>query len=91
MARNNHGLIATGRTISEAFRRIYYLEIACRLQLDVMSSGRAFAPPPPEVCEHTLKQWDEGAAAIGTGKDEHTREWPALLRMLDRKDPNWRA
>ncbi len=91
MILRNHGLIATGRTISEAFRRIYYLEIACRLQLDVMATGRPFAPPPPEVCEHTLKQWDEGAAAIGTGKDEHTREWPALLRMLDRKDPSWRA
>jgi ribulose-5-phosphate 4-epimerase/fuculose-1-phosphate aldolase len=90
MILRNHGLIATGRTVSEAFRRIYYLEIACRLQIDVMSAGRAFAPPPAEVCAHTLKQWDEGAAAIGTGKDEHTREWPALLRMLDRKDPSWR-
>ena len=91
MILRNHGLIATGRTISEAFRRIYYLEFACRLQLDVMASGRKFAPPPPEVCAHTLAQWDDGAAAIGTGNDEHTREWPALLRMLDRKDPNWRA
>jgi len=87
----NHGLLVTGRTVSEAFRRVYYLEIACRLQLDVMASGGAWAPPPPEVCEHTAKQWEEGAAAIGTGKDEQTREWPAMLRMLDRKYPDWRG
>ena len=60
----NHGLLVTGRTVSEAFRRIYYLEIACRLQLDVMASGGSWSPPPPEVCEHTAKQWEEGAAAL---------------------------
>ena len=91
MILRNHGLLVAGRTISEAFRRLYYLELACRLQIDVMGSGRPWAPPPPEVCEHTAKQWEDGAASIGTGKDEHTREWPALLRMLDRKDPSWRA
>lgn len=91
MILRNHGLLATGRTIPEAFRRIYYLEIACRLQLDVMATGRPWAPPPPEVCEHTVRQWDEGAAGIGTGADDATREWPALLRMLDRKDSGWRV
>ncbi len=90
MILRNHGLIATGRTISEAFRRLYYLELACRLQIDVMSAAQPWSPPPPEVCEHTAKQWDEGVASIGTGKDAQTREWPALLRMLDRKDPGWR-
>ena len=90
MILRNHGLLATGRSIPEAFRRIYYLEIACRLQLDVMATGRPWSPPPPEVCAHTAKQWDEGAAAIGTGNDEATREWPAMLRMLDRKYPGWR-
>jgi ribulose-5-phosphate 4-epimerase/fuculose-1-phosphate aldolase len=91
MILRNHGLLATGRSVAEAFRRIYYLEIACRLQLDVMATGRPFAPPPPEVCEHTHRQFEDGAAAIGTGKDQQTREWPAMLRLIDRKDPNWRV
>jgi len=90
MILRNHGLLATGRSVAEAFRRIYYLEIACRLQLDVMATGRPFAPPPPEVCEHTHRQFEDGAAAIGTGKDQQTREWPAMLRLIDRKFPGWR-
>jgi ribulose-5-phosphate 4-epimerase/fuculose-1-phosphate aldolase len=91
MILRNHGLLVTGRTIPEAFRRLYYLELACQLQLDVMASGRPWAPPAPEVCEHTAQQWRDGAAGIGTGKDDTTREWPAMLRMLDRKDPTWRT
>ena len=87
----NHGLLACGRSIPEAFRRIYYLEMACRLQLDVMATGRPWSPPTPEVCDHTADQWHAGAAGIGTGNDESTREWPALLRMLDRKYPGWRV
>jgi ribulose-5-phosphate 4-epimerase/fuculose-1-phosphate aldolase len=90
MILRNHGLLAAGRTVAEAFRRIYFLEIACRLQIDVLSTGRPWSPPAPEVCAHTAEQWVQGAAAIGTGQDEATREWPALLRMLDRKHPSWR-
>ena len=74
----NRGLIACGRTIAEAFRRIYHLENACRLQLDVMATNRPFAPPPPAVCEQAARQWEAGAAGIGTGRDEATREWPAM-------------
>ncbi|MCW5773243.1 MAG: class II aldolase/adducin family protein [Rhodospirillaceae bacterium] len=91
MILRNHGLLATGRTIAEAFRRIYYLEIACRLQLDVLSTGRPWAPPAPEVCDHTAKQWQTGAAGIGTGSDEATREWPSQLRLIDRKYPGWQG
>jgi len=86
----NHGVLVTGRSIAEAFRRLYYFELACRLQMDLLTTGRPYGAPPPEVCEHTRRQFEEGAAAIGTGKDAETREWPAMLRMLDRKDPSWR-
>ena len=43
--------------------------------------------PPPEVMEHTAQQWEGGAANIGTVE---SREWPALLRLLDKDDPSWR-
>jgi hypothetical protein len=58
--------------------------------MDVMATGRPWSPPPPEVCEHTRRQFEEGAAAIGTGRDQQTREWPAMLRLIDRKYPGWR-
>jgi ribulose-5-phosphate 4-epimerase/fuculose-1-phosphate aldolase len=87
----NHGVLVTGRSVPEAFRRLYYFDMACRLQMDVLTTGRPWAAPPPEVCEHTRRQFEEGVAAIGTGKDNRTREWPAMLRLLDRKYPDWRV
>lgn len=87
MILRNHGLLVCGRSVAEAFRMIYYLEQACRLQLDVMQTGRPIRLPPVAVREHTARQWEGGAASIG---GTTLREWPALLRMLDRIDPSYR-
>lgn len=86
MILRNHGLLVAGKSVAHAFRLIYYLERACRLQLDVMATGTEVRLPPEAVREHTAKQWEAGAAGIGV---EETREWPALLRMLDRRDPGY--
>jgi hypothetical protein len=64
-----------------------YLDQACKLQVSMLAAGRQPSLPPAEVMEHTAQQWNAGAAGIGT---KESREWPALLRMLDRKDPSWR-
>lgn len=83
----NHGVLTIGRSVAEAFRRLYYFELACRVQIDAMAAGRV-RRPPAEVMERTAQQWDSGAAGIGGGGT--TREWPALLRLLDSLDPSWR-
>lgn len=82
----NHGLLTCGRSVGEAFRRIYYLERACQLQMDVMSMGLKPSMPPKSVAERTAKQWDEGTANNGT---INPIEWPALVRMMERKDPSF--
>lgn len=87
MILRNHGLLVVGASVPEAFRLIYYLEQACQAQLDALQTGREIVRPPPEVREHTARQWEGGAAGIGTGT---LREWPALLRMLDRIDRSYR-
>ena len=74
-------------TFAEAFRLLYYLEQACRVSLDALQTGREISLPPEAVREHTAQQWEGGAAGIGT---TNLREWPALLRMLDRRDPSFR-
>jgi ribulose-5-phosphate 4-epimerase/fuculose-1-phosphate aldolase len=89
MILRNHGLLTAGTSVAEAFRLLYYLEQACRVQLDVLQTGRSIQMPPAERREHTAQQWEKGAAGIGTGG--LFREWPALLRMLDRKDPSYRS
>ncbi len=89
MLMRNHGAVTVGATISEAFRRMYYLDSACRVQLDVLHAGGKIHLPSPEVCEHTARQWEAGAASIGGGA-EPTLEWPAMKRLMDRKDPGYR-
>jgi len=84
----HHGLLTVGRSVGEAFRRIYYLERACRLQLQIVHAGVPAQAPPRTVSEHTARQWDEGLAGQGTVAPI---EWPALMRLMDRKDPGYRG
>lgn len=87
MILRNHGLLTIGETVSRAFTRLYYLEQACKVQLDVMRTGGEILLPSPEVCEHTAQQWDTGIEGM---RDQELPEWPAYLRMLDRKDSRYR-
>jgi ribulose-5-phosphate 4-epimerase/fuculose-1-phosphate aldolase len=83
MVLRNHGLLTAGRTVPEAFELMYYLEQSCRVQMDVMASGGAVNALSDEVSEHTAQQC-EGFGPRGE------RAWPALLRLLDAKDPSYR-
>src|SRR5690606_10946117 len=83
MILRNHGLLTVGRTIPEAFSLMYNLELSCRIQLAVMAAGRP-SFPPEAVQRKTAAQW------MGDGKPLGMREWPALLRLLDKKDPSYR-
>jgi len=78
----NHGLITVGETVGEAFVRMYYLEQACRAQIDALSTGRALRLPAPSVCDKAAGQFSH----FPPGKFE----WPALLRLLDDREPDFR-
>jgi ribulose-5-phosphate 4-epimerase/fuculose-1-phosphate aldolase len=82
MILRNHGLITVGKTVGEAFWRMYTLEMACGLQMDVLSSGLPYTLQPPETCRKVRDQYLE---------DFHpgAYEWPALLRGLDREAPGY--
>jgi ribulose-5-phosphate 4-epimerase/fuculose-1-phosphate aldolase len=88
MLLRNHGVLTIGRSIAEAFRRLYFLEQACAVQLQVMQAGRAPRLPGKGVAERTARNWESGDAGIGTAEP---REWHALLRRLDRLDPGYRS
>lgn len=88
MILRNHGLLACGANISQAFRKIYYLEMACKVQLDAMAGTLRL--PDRKVQAHTANQWVTGAAGNG-GIDAETLEWPAMMRLMDRKDPSYRT
>ncbi|HYM04858.1 MAG TPA: class II aldolase/adducin family protein [Stellaceae bacterium] len=84
MILRNHGLLTAGRTVQEAFAQMYYLEQACRVQLDLMATGGKLNHLSKEVSEHTAQQFRDSPTPCGD------REWPALLRLLDAKDPSYR-
>jgi ribulose-5-phosphate 4-epimerase/fuculose-1-phosphate aldolase len=61
----HHGVIVVGRTVGEAFHRLYFLERACMVQFIAMSSGRPLASVPDAEAENAVRQfdeWDEAAA-----------------------------
>lgn len=84
MILRNHGLLTVGRTIPEAFALMYYLEQCCRIQMDVMASGGTINEVSGQVAEYTARQFEHAPVPRGE------REWPALLRLLDAKDPTYR-
>lgn len=83
MILRNHGLLTVGKTIPETFARMYGMERACQAQIAAMACNAELNHLPPEVVEKAVAMYPP-ARRYGL------LEWPALLRMLDRKDPSYR-
>ena len=78
----NHGLLSVGETVGEAFVWIYRIETACRHQIDAMTGGGELQ----QISETTQqKSIQTGLDMYGKGGFlEVGREWPMLLRQLER-------
>ncbi len=82
----NHGVLVTGDTIAQAYRRLYKLERVCRTQVLAMGAGR-----PLEVLS------DEIVANVQSPpvNDRHSRAererlyFEAMMRVLDRDLPGY--
>ena len=84
----NHGLLTTGRSVAEAFTRMFYLNRACEIQVQTLSMGQPYTLPSAAVCEHAAKQHDDYAYLDTVHLD---REWTALLRLVDREGADYRC
>jgi ribulose-5-phosphate 4-epimerase/fuculose-1-phosphate aldolase len=87
MVMRNHGILTIGRSPGEAFMLLYYFERAARIQLMMQASGVPIVVPPHEVCEKAARQFNDLKGDILVPGE---REWPALLRQLDRADGSFR-
>ena len=85
MILRNHGLLAAGPSIAQAFNTLYWLEMACKAQVDALAANRELCLPPPEVIEKTWHLYQPT-----TRRPFGELEWPAMLRLMDRKDPSYR-
>jgi ribulose-5-phosphate 4-epimerase/fuculose-1-phosphate aldolase len=82
----NHGLLTCGRTIAETFNLMYWLESACRAQVDAMAARTELTLPSDEVAAKAAWQY-----APGVRRTFGEMEWAAMLRQLDRDDPSYRT
>jgi ribulose-5-phosphate 4-epimerase/fuculose-1-phosphate aldolase len=86
MILRNHGVLALGETVREAFEIMYYLDCACQIQVDALAGGL-----------HNVQLMSEAAAVSATkalhreGRPAQHKDWPALLRMLERKGIKYAA
>ncbi|MCX6131873.1 MAG: class II aldolase/adducin family protein [Proteobacteria bacterium] len=85
----NHGTLSLGASVAEAFVRMYYLERACSMQVATLSAlaGRPAKTLLDGVANKTAALGRDPELAKGTALK---LAWPALLRLLDQKDPSFR-
>jgi ribulose-5-phosphate 4-epimerase/fuculose-1-phosphate aldolase len=88
MMLRNHGLLATGRSVPEAFLRLYRLERACQIQLDAAAAGTLNVMGDNLAAKSgaDMDRFSEMESAVGIGD----LEFAALLRKLDKTDTSWR-
>jgi ribulose-5-phosphate 4-epimerase/fuculose-1-phosphate aldolase len=101
----NHGLLVCGHTIPQAFNAMYWLENACRIQIDMLGCNRALHQPTVQAIANTVTCFEgteitllnEARTNPALSADARRNsggygglEWAALLRKLDRTDPSFR-
>ncbi len=82
MILRNHGTLALGNNVAEAFTNIYFLEKACSYQVRALSGNLELNYPSAESIETTRQQGEgrEMAAAL---------LWPAVKRKMERLDSSF--
>jgi ribulose-5-phosphate 4-epimerase/fuculose-1-phosphate aldolase len=82
----NHGVLVTGDTVAQAYRRLYKLERVCRAQVLAMSTGK----PLELLSDEIVKQ-----VQAPPPNDRHSRAererlfFEAMMRVLDRENPGY--
>src|SRR5712691_8576241 len=75
MIMRNHGLLAVGGSIPEAFYNMFKLERACQVQVAALSCNVELQLPPEDVVNESYRLY-----LPATRRPFGVLEWPALLR-----------
>ena len=88
MMLRNHGLLVTGRSVPEAFLRLYRLERACQIQIDAAAAGplNVMGDNLARKSGEDMDAFSEKESANGVGD----MEFAALIRKIDKTDKGWR-
>ena len=83
----NHGLLTLGKTIPEAFKRMYYLEQSCQIQTAAAALNEPLVMIRDDVQKATFDLIDKNQNLPEFGEFE----WESLLRMLDREGVDYQC
>lgn len=85
MILRNHGTLAVGGSVASCFMRLYYLERACRIQVDTLSGGEPHMPTRDAI-NMMESNFDKPKVWENLG----IQSWPALRRLADRIDAGYK-
>ncbi len=85
MILRNHGTLAVGESVGEAFLKIYFLERACEAQVKALTAGEGNLNNPPQGAPEVTAQQGKMGLKMAAG----ALAWPALLRKAYRLDPGF--
>lgn len=77
----NHGVLTAGHDVPETFTYLYFLMKACEIQVKAQACGPTWMPSEEAIATTRDQSQSLGKAAKLT--------WPALLRLLDSKNPGY--
>jgi ribulose-5-phosphate 4-epimerase/fuculose-1-phosphate aldolase len=86
MLLRNHGLLAIGKSVAEAFNNIYRVERACRAQLLAQAANDEILLPAAAIIDKTSHLYQPGVR-----RTMGLLEWPAMRRLADRLDPSYKT
>jgi ribulose-5-phosphate 4-epimerase/fuculose-1-phosphate aldolase len=82
----NHGVLAIGNSVAQAYKRLYNIERACRMQMLAMGTGQPLALLPDDMVD---------AVRTPNPRDSHDRTererlfFEAMMRIVDRQLPGY--
>ena len=83
----NHGLLTAGRSVAEAFQRMYTFETTCGIQVRAQAGGGELIPVQQGIIDTAMDQVRQVTNNLGP----HLLVWPGLLRRLDRLDTSYKT
>ena len=83
----NHGILVTGATVAQAYKRLYKLERICRTQVLALGTGKAIAILGDDVVAKVLAPAPEETHSV---EERDRLFFEALMRVLDRVNPGYR-
>lgn len=85
MLLHNHGGLTLGPTVGDAFMRMYDLNRACEIQLQLMATNQDTLLVPQPIVDNIINQ----ANVVHTGATGGQKSWPAMLRRAFKLDPSF--